>query len=73
MYYTLNIFFLFFVSFSLLLCRNHDGANAVDDQPRLAERPAEGQVRHGPGLVPADELRLLYRYAARVRRCALLY
>ena len=56
-----------------LLCRHHDGADAVDDLAGQPDVAAQGALRHRPRLVPRLQLRILHRHAARVRRRPLLH
>ena len=53
--------------------RHYNGADTVNHQPRQQDRPAQSPLRHSSGLVPANELLLLYCYSAGVCWSSLLY
>ena len=56
-----------------LRCRDHDGADAVDDLAGQPDVAAQGALRHRPRLVPRLQLRVLHRHPPRVRRRPLLH
>lgn len=53
--------------------RNNHRSYPFDHQFRFSHRSAESSLRDSPRLVHFDELFLLYRHSAGVRRCALLH